>query len=263
VSDAGWLFGDRQRADSFGDNAAQYDRVRPTYPAEMIDMLVADNPRTALDVGCGTAIAGRLLVARGLEVLGLEPDQRMATVARGHGIAVEEATFEDWNSRTRTFDLLTAGQAWHWVDPHAGAMKAARVLVPGGRIGLFWNQPQPDGPARQAMDVAYAQHAPLLAVSTVLLGQRDISLYEGMAAALRQTGRFESVALSMFEHRITYETEQWLSLTATHSDHHTLPADQLASLLLALRQGLEAVGGRFSVRYETVLVGGQTVIAPD
>ncbi len=39
----------------------------------------------------------------------------------------------------RVFDAVIAGQTWHWVDPVAGAAKAADVLRPGGRIAVFWN----------------------------------------------------------------------------------------------------------------------------
>ena len=45
----------------------------------------------------------------------------MADFARRTGIEVEVATFEAWDSAGRTFDAVAAGQAWHWVDPVAGA----------------------------------------------------------------------------------------------------------------------------------------------
>ena len=144
MSEEWTLHKDRRRASSFGDDPEAYDRVRPPYPAALIDVLVAEQPRTVLDVGCGTGIVARLLIARGCDVLGLEPDARMADVARRHGVVVEAGTIEEWDAGDRHFDLLTAGQAWHWVDPDPGAAKAAQVLRPGGRIGLFWNQAHPD-----------------------------------------------------------------------------------------------------------------------
>jgi hypothetical protein len=59
-------------------------------------------------------------------VLGVEPDARMAAFARGSGVEVEVATFEAWDAAGRAFDAVVAGTAWHWVDPVAGAAKAAR-----------------------------------------------------------------------------------------------------------------------------------------
>ena len=92
-----------------------------------------------LDVGSGTGIAARQLRAAGCRVLGVEPDARMAAFGRSHGVPAEVATFEAWEPAGRVFDVVVAGQAWHWVDPVAGAAKAARVLRPGGRLVVFWN----------------------------------------------------------------------------------------------------------------------------
>jgi trans-aconitate methyltransferase len=63
------LHQDRSRANSFGDDPELNDRVRPSYPPELIDRIVERQPSTALDVGCGTGIAARLLAARGVQVL--------------------------------------------------------------------------------------------------------------------------------------------------------------------------------------------------
>lgn len=262
TDDVPFLFGDRRRAGSFGDDAEQYDRVRPPYPGPLVDDLMAEGPTTVLDVGCGTGIASRLFAARGCDVLGLEPDARMASVARRHGVAVEEGTFEEWEARSRRFDLLIAGQSWHWVDPQRGAAKAAEVLRPGGRIGLFWNQSNPLPPADAALQRAYDRCAPELGRHSVLLGQRDLSLYGAIADAVRATGRFGPVAMRQFDHHVTYPTERWLELSATHSDHRTLPPDQLAALLGALRTEIDGCGGQVPVRYETTLVTGRSLGAP-
>ena len=253
-----FLFADRRRAGSFGDDAEQYDRVRPTYPDAVIDRLTADRPRTVLDVGCGTGIAARLFAARGCRVLGLEPDARMAAVARGHGLEVEAGTFEQWDAGPRRFDLLVAGQAWHWVDPQLGAAKAAQVLRPGGCIGLFWNQSHPEPPVRDAILRAYARCAPELGERSVLVGHRDPSIYEAIADAVRDTDRFAAVSIDCFTHEAVFPTATWLELTVTHSDHRTLPPDQLDALLTVLRSEIDRSGGQVPVHYETSLVSGRT-----
>jgi hypothetical protein len=63
---------------------------------------------------------------RYLSALGIDVDARMAKSARQHGLEVE--TFEDWDPAGRRLDAVAAGQTWHWVDPAAGAAKAAQVL---------------------------------------------------------------------------------------------------------------------------------------
>src|SRR4029077_6484020 len=130
----------RAVAESFGVDAERYDRTRPPYPAALVDRIIAVSPGPdVLDVGCGTGIEARQFRAAGCRVLGVDPDARMADLARQSGVEVEVAAFEDWNPAGRAFDAVIAGQAWHWVDPVAGAVKAAQALHPGGRLAVFWN----------------------------------------------------------------------------------------------------------------------------
>src|SRR5262245_53401125 len=137
----------RDAAESFGTDAERYDRARPTYPQGLVDRIVAASPGPdVLDVGCGTGISSRQFAAAGCRVLGVDVDARMAEQARRAGLEAEVAAFEGWQPQGRTFDAVVAGQTWHWVDPVAGAAKAAAVLRPGGRLALFWNvmQTPPD-----------------------------------------------------------------------------------------------------------------------
>src|SRR5258708_7699983 len=130
----------RQVAESFGADAQRYDRARPRYPEAMVHRVVAASPGLdVLDVGCGTGIAARQFQAAGCRVLGVDPDARMADLARQFGVEVEVAAFEGWDQLGREFDAVIAAQAWHWVDPVAGAAKAAQALRPGGRLAVFWN----------------------------------------------------------------------------------------------------------------------------
>ena len=128
----------RQVAESFGSDAERYDRARPRYPEAMVRQVVAASPgMDVLDVGCGTGIAARQFKAAGCRVLGVDPDARMADLARQFGVEVEVSAFESWDSGGREFDAVVAGQAWHWVDPVAGAAQAARALRPRGRLAVF------------------------------------------------------------------------------------------------------------------------------
>lgn len=251
------LHTDRRRAASFGDDPEEYDRTRPTYPDALVDALLADGGRHVLDVGCGTGIVARLFAARGCDVVGLEPDGRMAAVARGHGVEVVDGTVETWDPAGRTFDLLTAGQAWHWVEPHQGAARAAVLLHSGGRFGFFWNQAFPADSVRPVMEEVYARHAPELADRSVLLGRRDPALYDAVADVMRAEGSFVAVDVRTFGHDVEYGVSQWIALARTHSDHHTLPPEQLERLVDDLGPSLQRAGGRVPVHYEATLVTGR------
>ncbi len=250
------LYEDRRRAESFGADAERYERARPTYPDALIDALVADRPRRVLDVGCGTGKVARLFADRGCDVVGVEPDPRMAAAARRYGTDVDDGSFEQWDPRDRTFDLVVAGQAWHWVDPAVGPVKAASVLVPGGRIGLFWNVGVLPVELKAALDDVYRRVAPGLDEYSVLLGNAGPRRYGAGATGLRDAGVFADVTVRRFEHRRDYTTDEWLDQLLTHSDHATLDQAVRDELLVAVAGVVNRAGGHVEVRYGTWLVTG-------
>lgn len=247
------LFEDRSRAESFGAVAELYDRVRPSYPRELIDALLVDRPRRALDVGCGTGIVAALLAERGCDVLGVEVDERMAAVARSRGLAVEVASFEQWDAGARRFELLSSGQAWHWVDPVAGAERAAAALAPGGTLGVFWNFGEPPANVAERIDPIYRRLAPGLERYSVLLGGEDRRA-DSAVAGIAASGAFEDARVRTFAWSRVYDTELWLELLQTHSDHQTLPDERRALLLREVGDAIDSLGGAFELPYRAVLV---------
>jgi len=247
---------DRVRAESFGAVAQLYDRARPSYPEALIDALLAGGARRVLDVGSGTGIAAALLAARGCSVLGVEVDARMAAVARAKGIDVEVGRFEQWDARGRTFDLVTAAQSWHWVEPHAGAAKAASALADGGRVGIFWNTGDPDPAVRARIDAVYAEFEPGLREPSAT-SQRRRDRTRAALGALAQSGRFGPVAVSRFAWSRGYDAAAWLAHLASHSDHVALAPERRERLLAAIGEAIDELGCSFPVAYETVLVSAR------
>lgn len=246
----------RDRAESFGDDAEQYDRARPGYPPELIDDLVADGVRDVVDVGCGTGIVARLVADRGCDVVGVETDARMAEVARGKGLEVEVARFEEWDAGGRVFDLLTSGQAWHWVEPERGARQAAAVLRSGARLALFWNSLQHDAEVAAAFEEIYTRLAPALLVGSVSLGTVQVSGVED-ADAFRATGEFIDLETRAYDWDRRYTTATWLDELPTHSGHRVLPADVLGAILDEVGAMIDRRGGALAVGYRTAGLFGR------
>ena len=247
----------RQVAESFGTDAERYDRARPSYPAAMVDRIASASPgRDVLDVGCGTGIAARLFQAAGCQVLGVDPDARMADLARRSGLDVEVATFETWDGAGREFDTVIAGQAWHWVDPVAGAARAARVLRPGGRLAVFWNAAQLPADLGAAFGEVYREVQPGLPFNPWARAALDTYLTMGGTAAdgMRQSGGFGDTEEWLFDWERPYTRDEWLDQLPTFGGHTQMAPAKLAELLAAIGTAVDKAGGGFTMRYTTVVI---------
>jgi SAM-dependent methyltransferase len=242
----------RRVAESFGADAERYNRTRPRYPAALIDRIAAAG-RDVLDVGSGTGIVARQLRAAGCRVVGVEPDERMAAFGRRRGVPAEVAKFEDWHPEGREFDVVVAGQAWHWVDPVAGAAKAAQVLRPGGLLVVFWNVFVPPPALATAFGEVYGRVVPEM---PNLGATPPIEPYTRMAATAAD-GMGDGFAAPeewRFEWERSYTRDEWLDQVPTFGGHSLLTVDQLRPLLAGIGTAIDAAGGRFAMRYTTLAV---------
>jgi SAM-dependent methyltransferase len=129
------------RAASFGAVASAYERGRPPYPAAAVDWLIPPGAAQVLDLGAGTGKLTRQLAGRGLDVTAVEPSEGMREQLRRAvpGVPVLEGTAERIPLPGGSVDAVLVAQAWHWVDPARAVPEVARVLRPGGQLGLLWN----------------------------------------------------------------------------------------------------------------------------
>ena len=247
-------------AESFGVDAARYDRARPPYPGALIDRIVAAAPGPEfLDVGCGTGIGGRQFQAAGRTVLGVEPDVRMAEFAGRRGLDVEVAKFEDWDAAGREFDAVVSGQAWHWVDPVEGAAKAARVLRPGGPLALFAHVFQAPPEVAEAYGAVYRRVGPDMPFDMSSVAKRSPrELYQAMMAkfadGIRQAGGFADAEDSAYEWERTYTRDEWLDLLPTQGALTRLSPEKVTEVLEHVGAAIEAIGGAFTMTFTTVAV---------
>ncbi|EHB58436.1 Methyltransferase type 11 [Mycolicibacterium rhodesiae JS60] len=131
----------RERSLSFGSEAAAYERGRPSYPPEAIDWLLPPGARDVLDLGAGTGKLTTRLVERGLDVVAVDPLAEMLELL---STALPDTpallgTAEQIPLPDNSVDAVLVAQAWHWFDPQQAVAEVARVLRPGGRLGLVWN----------------------------------------------------------------------------------------------------------------------------
>jgi SAM-dependent methyltransferase len=135
-------------ARSFDRSAEAYEATRPSYPADVLDLVPVAAAATVLDLGAGTGKLTRLLVRRYAQVIAVEPLDGMRAIlarvvpdARALPGRAEEIPLPD-----AAVDAVFAAQAFHWFAHDEAVAEIARVLRPGGTFCLVWNGPDDDRP---------------------------------------------------------------------------------------------------------------------
>ncbi|GLZ40359.1 class I SAM-dependent methyltransferase [Actinokineospora sp. NBRC 105648] len=193
-----------RRASSFGSNAAAYARHRPGYAEEAVEWVVGESTRV-LDLAAGTGRLTETLLAFGLEVTAVEPDDAMrAELSRLlPDVAALKGTAEQIPFPDGSFDAVLAGQAFHWFDNPAALGEIVRVLRPGGVFGALWNYD----------DTSVPWVAELGELSKTSVGQlrSDIQDHEPRHPGLTEPER------ATFRHVQRRTVESMLATLGTHS----------------------------------------------
>ncbi|MBV8150818.1 MAG: class I SAM-dependent methyltransferase [Candidatus Eremiobacteraeota bacterium] len=128
---------------TFDDIAPDYAEFRTGYSSTLYDALGEFGFKGAikiLDVGCGPAIASEPLAARGLAITGVDPSETMLEHAMSR---IPSGTFikgkaEYLPFKDKTFAGAISAQAMHWFDQDKALSEMIRVVVPNGRIAVWW-----------------------------------------------------------------------------------------------------------------------------
>jgi SAM-dependent methyltransferase len=141
----------------FGLDPCGYEAGRPDYPSFVYDNLrercgLAPGARV-LEVGPGTGIVTRRLLAAGARVVAVEPDPSLVSCLKeamsSEDLQIIGASFEEAELDRGSFDLAVAATSFHWVDQEAGLTKLGQLIRPGGWIAMWWtlfrdpNHPDP------------------------------------------------------------------------------------------------------------------------
>ncbi|MEV6238083.1 class I SAM-dependent methyltransferase [Lentzea sp. NPDC051838] len=237
---------DRERLrTTFGEDAARYHRARPTYPAELFARL--SGPRI-LEIGPGTGQATLPLTLLG-EVTAVELSPELAAVARQHAPAahVVVANFDEW-PLPDPFDLVVSATAFHWLDPATRMTRCAEALRPGGALAVISTHHVAGGTEQFFVDVqdCYERWDPSTPPNLRLSRADDIP------RELDESAAFEAPEFFRYEWEQAYDTEAYVDLLLTYSNHIALPSQN--ELIADIRQLIDTrYGGWVTKRYLTQL----------
>jgi SAM-dependent methyltransferase len=225
----------RRRALTFGLAAVAYERYRPGYPLEMVDLVIDYGPgptRTALEIGAGTGKATRAFVQRGIDVLATEPDAQMLAELRTQVPAARtlQAPFEEVPTSS-TYDLVYSAAALHWTDPATRWDRTAALLRPRGIFASF------GGPVRLAnradRDAFEAARRPDVEDDEVPApdGTPDGAKLRWPGTELVRSDLFEDVQQHVIERRERVPAAHYVGYLSTVSAYLQLPPTQRAEVL--------------------------------
>jgi SAM-dependent methyltransferase len=238
----------REQRQVFGEVADTYDDVRPGYPIEIAERIVAyagQLPAQVAEAGAGTGKGSAVLRTLGVPMTCVEPDPAMAALlARRFRddelVSVVVSRFEDWTPPAAGVDLLASAQAWHWIAPERRVRLAYDALAPGGVIAIFGHQYGfADDDFAEALNAVYLRHAPEIAE------QPGRHLHPGAfhPRELRASSLFTDFDEQRVVTMVPFETPRYLALLSTFSPHRMLPDDQRVRLHAALADFVDARGG--------------------
>jgi len=243
--------------------AAEYDRVRPSYPAALVEA-ACDRARLVpgnrvLEIGCGTGKLTEMLVARGLHVDAVDPGQRLVDEARRRvgdtDVCFHLGRFEELELPPASFAAAFSGTAFHWIDPAVGWGKVAKLLAPGGVLALLqaglpalvrefdrsvWESVLPGDawPATDPFDVwreAAARRDDVSALWSWLV-RHDLHHAEAVDC-------FDDAQLLTVPVPVEDTADSYLELIATTSTYLRLEPDQRAVLDRSVRELFRTAGG--------------------
>ena len=247
----------------FDGRVDNYLKYRPRYPQGIIPFLkreigLAEDWLVA-DIGSGAGFLAERFVDFGCDVTGVEPNATMRLAGDdylcGSNFCSVDGTAESTDLAGASFDLVTAGQAFHWFEPIRARREFKRILRPPGWIVLVWNS-RP------------ASHSPVTHECESILEE----LHQDYARVAEKNARPEtmdsfldngaSLAHARFPNPHSYTWEE-LRGRALSSSYAPLPSDRrhgwFVSALRALFERRQE-DGELAFMYETKLILGQAFV---
>jgi SAM-dependent methyltransferase len=223
----------RERAGSFGAAADVYDRSRPSYPVEAVRFVLPADARRVLDLGAGTGKLTSVLLDLGLDVVAVEPSALMRARISARA-EVLDGSAESLPLADRSVDAVLVGHAFHWFDRATALPEIARVLRPGGTLGLLWND-RDESPTwvRQVWDLFGGE-------SERVAGQAPFAAVAGLSEP----------ELATFPHAQSLDADLLVDLVASRSILITMPEEERVEVLQQVR-ALAPADESFALPYLT------------
>jgi SAM-dependent methyltransferase len=233
-----------ERRTTFDGIAEQYEAARPTYPAALLDDLVAlagipDGGRI-VEIGPGPGKATVALAERGFELTGVELGAELAAIARRRLAAfpnaeIVVADFEEWEPDRANFDAVVAFTSFHWIVPELRYSKSKRLLRLGGALAVVHPQhvvlPGDDAALWETMfsEDGYVPPAP--------------DEVDDLREEIEATGLFGEVTVHTHLWDVEYTADEYVALLDTYSPMLAMPQEERREIYTRVHRLVTEHGG--------------------
>jgi SAM-dependent methyltransferase len=237
----------------FSDRVEDYVRYRPDYPAAILSALGVRADQMVADIGSGTGISTELFLRAGCQVYAVEPNDDMRAkaeelLATYPGFVSVDGTAEATGLAAGSFDLIVAGQAFHWFDPVRTREEMVRISRPGAVVALIWNERLMTLPFEKEYEELILQYAG---------DYRTINHKNITDGQIRQFFHPADFVLQQFENGQDFDFDG-LKGRLLSSSYIPKDGEGFEAMIGALKKlfGNYAVNGKVRVRYDTKMYSG-------
>ena len=229
----------------FTGKATVYDKARPGYAPAALDYilgLIAPPKPLIADIGAGTGKFSAMLAARGRDVVAVEPNADMRSkLPVLPNLRVIDGAAEATGLPDSSVDAVTCAQAFHWFDPEKFKAECERILRPGGRIFVVYNNPGPDHERHD--ELAWLNKK---GPSGSYGHEREERLRDFFGPGMRR---------EVFSNPVSYDAQGWLDYMLSHS-MSPRPGDEIyerfvESVRLIFERNHE--NGKLHMQFETTV----------
>lgn len=240
---------------TFNEDAANYDKMRPTYVKELFDDVIAfsslDGGKNALEIGIGTGQATLPFLNTGCKVTAVELGKDMAAFSKAKFAAfgnfeVINSDFESVELESDYYDLIYSATAFHWIPQETGYPKIKKLLKNGGAMAMFWNHPsRPEDDFHFAMQKVYDKYRPGGE------GRTTVHRYsEGNCLKIVDTIKgygFADVSYKLYHQTRMFDADSYIALLDTYSDNRALPIEQRTFFYSEMKDVINTHGGQVDI----------------
>lgn len=240
--------------ETFNTIAGQYEKFRPGYNGEILDAIFKykrlDGSCNILEIGCGTGKATELLAGLSCRIICLDIGENMIKIAadkfKSHkNIEFTKAEFENFQSDIK-YDMIITASAYHWIKQPQGDENVKKLLRPDGIFVIVRKFQDDEGndffiESRRIYKKYFNEEKPKKS--------RDFVM---------NTEKFEMLGKCEYPREIEYETDEYLRLIFTYSDHIAMKEPEKTMFYEELRSFINSkYAGRVRKRFINIVEIGR------